>query len=96
MVTYGAETWVINKSAEKKTLMIFKRNILRNIFGLVLKDNKWRIRTNVELEKLYKDVNIGTIIKLQHFREMGHQHWKDDARTTKKIHQATIRQKLPE
>jgi len=26
---------------------------------------------------------------------MGHQYWKDDARTTKKIHQANIHQKLP-
>lgn len=50
MVTYGAEIWAINKSADK-TLMIFKRNKLRNIFGLALKDNKWRIRTNVELGK---------------------------------------------
>jgi hypothetical protein len=75
--------------------MTFKRNILRNIFGLVLKDNKCRIRTNVELEKLYKDVNIGTVIKLQHLRQMGHHQWKDNARTTEKIHQANIHQKLP-
>lgn len=61
----------------------------------MLKDNKWRIRTNFEFEKLYKVVNTGTVIKFQHFREMGHQQWKDDARTTKKIHQAHIHQKLP-
>jgi hypothetical protein len=31
-VTYGAETWVINKSAEK-TLKTFERKVLRKIFG---------------------------------------------------------------
>jgi len=31
-----------------------------------------RIRTSVELEKLYKDVNIGTFIKAQRLRRMGH------------------------
>jgi len=53
-----------NKSAEK-TLMTFERQIQRKIFGPVLEDNQWRMRLNVELEKLYKDVNIPTFIKLQ-------------------------------
>jgi len=44
--------------------MTFERKILRKIFGLVIEDIAWRIRTNVE--KLYKDFNTGNFIKRQH------------------------------
>jgi len=60
VVTHGTET-----SQLKKTIMTFERWILRKIFGPVLEENEWRMRSNVELEKLYKDVNIPTFIKLQ-------------------------------
>jgi len=53
-----------NKSAEK-TLMTFERQILRKIFGPVLEDNRWRMRSNVELEKLHTDINIPAFVKLQ-------------------------------
>jgi len=62
VLTYVADTCVINKPAEK-TLMTFEGNILRKIFGALI-DVPWRIRTNVELEKLL-DVNIGSSIKRQ-------------------------------
>jgi hypothetical protein len=45
--------------------MNFERKTLRKIFGPVIQDIRWRIRTNVELEKLYKDFNTGNCIKLQ-------------------------------
>jgi hypothetical protein len=41
--------------------MSFERKTLRNIFGSVIQDNKWPIRTTIELENLYKDVNIVTL-----------------------------------
>ena len=63
VLTYVADTCVINKPAEK-TLMTFEGNILRKIFGALI-DVPWRIRTNVELEKLYKYFSIGNFIKLQ-------------------------------
>jgi len=44
--------------------MTFERKILRNIFGPVIEDIPWQIRTNVELEKLYKDFITGNFIKL--------------------------------
>jgi len=53
-----------NNSPEK-TLMTFERQILRKFFGPVLEESRWRMRSNVELEKLYTDVNIPTFIKLQ-------------------------------
>jgi hypothetical protein len=36
-----------------------------------VEDNRRRIRTNIELEKLYKDTNIGTFFELQRLRRMG-------------------------
>jgi hypothetical protein len=71
VVTYSAETWVVSKSDEN-TLLTFKRKMLRNIFRPVREDNQWRIRMNIELEKLYRDVNIGTFIKLQRLTWLGH------------------------
>lgn len=56
----GVETQVINKSSGK-TLMTFKRRT-RTSLGPVTKDNQWRIRMKIELEKLYKDVNIRNFI----------------------------------
>ena len=44
--------------------MALERKILRKIFGPVLEDNQWRIKTNAELENLFKDANFGTFIKL--------------------------------
>jgi hypothetical protein len=46
--------------------------ILRKIFEPVIEDNQWKLGMNVELEKLCKDVNIGTFIKLQHLSRLGH------------------------
>jgi hypothetical protein len=40
VVTYCAETRVINQSAEKKTLMTFKSKILGKFFVPVLEDNQ--------------------------------------------------------
>jgi hypothetical protein len=58
VVTYGSETWMINITHEEK-LNIFERNILRSIHGPVQdSNNKWRIRTNQEIEALIKEENI--------------------------------------
>jgi hypothetical protein len=43
---------------------------------------------------MYKDVNIGTFIKLR-LRCMGHAQQADNARNTKKIYQANLHQKQP-
>jgi hypothetical protein len=82
----------MNKLTEK-TLITFERKILRKIFGPAMVDYQWQIRTNVELQKLYQGVNIGTFIKLQHLRCMGHLQGMDDARNTKKTCQANLYQK---
>ena len=58
----------------------------------MLEDDKWKIRTKVELEKLYKDLNTGTPIELQHLRWTGHLQRTDNARNAKKLNHANLRQ----
>jgi hypothetical protein len=94
VVTYGAETGATNKSDER-TLMTLERKIVRKIFGPVIEDEQWRIRTNSELEELYTDINIGIFIKLQRLRWMGHLYRMHDARNAKKIYQTNLYQKRP-
>jgi hypothetical protein len=52
----------------------------------VTEDKQWRIKNNVELQK---DVNIGTFIKLQSLRWVGHLERMDDASNTKKKYKPT-------
>jgi len=51
MVIYGAETWTMTEK-DMNYLMIITRRILKKISGLVQGRNGWRIRTNLELNKL--------------------------------------------
>lgn len=54
VITYGTETWTLNKNKERK-LLVFERKILRENVGPV-KDSKtgeWKIRKNNELENLF-------------------------------------------
>jgi hypothetical protein len=74
--------------------MTFKRKILRKIFRLVIEDSQRWITTNAELEKLYKDINIGTFIKLHHLRWRGHLERMDNVRNAKKIYQANVHKKM--
>jgi hypothetical protein len=54
VVVYGCETWVLKESIIQN-LFVFKRKILRKIFGLTEKVNGiWRIKTNKELDELIK------------------------------------------
>jgi hypothetical protein len=54
VVVYGCETWVL-KEAIKQKLLVFERKILRGIFGPPKELNgTWRIKTNSELNKLFK------------------------------------------
>ena len=56
VVECGSETWAIAEM-DMKRLVAGKRNILR-IHGPVVQKGIWRIRTNHELRKLYKDLRI--------------------------------------
>ena len=48
VVTHSSETWTLTAKDEN----IFERQMLRKIFGPVNIDNIWRIRNNMEIDKL--------------------------------------------
>jgi hypothetical protein len=52
IVTHVCEVWVLKETIKNK-LMVFKRKMLRKIFGLTKeRDGTWRIKTNDELDEL--------------------------------------------
>jgi hypothetical protein len=60
VVTYSSETWSLTA---KENLRTFERQILRKIFGPVNIDNIWRIRNNMEIDKLIDGADIVRFIK---------------------------------
>jgi hypothetical protein len=71
ILTYGAETWAAIES-ELQKLLIFERKILRKIYGPVIDQDNWRIRTNSESDTLSGGVNIVRYINAQRLRWFGH------------------------
>jgi hypothetical protein len=65
VITYGTETLTFTEN-DKNRLRYFERKILRKIYGPIkIPNNQWRIRTNAELVKLTKGVDIVRFIKVQ-------------------------------
>jgi len=50
-VSYASETWVLKETIIYK-LLVFKRKILRRIFGSTKENQIWGVKTNEELDKL--------------------------------------------
>ena len=51
VVTCSSETCTLT-AKDENNLRIFERQILRKIFGPVNTDNIWRMRNNMEIDKL--------------------------------------------
>jgi hypothetical protein len=47
-----------NSKKDENKLLIFERQILRKMFGPVNINNVWRIRNNMESDKLIEDADI--------------------------------------
>ncbi|PSN29155.1 hypothetical protein C0J52_28482, partial [Blattella germanica] len=71
IITYGTETWVLNKNTCKQ-LAVFERKILRRIFGAIEAADGWRARYNSEVNTLYKEPDLETHIRFQRVRWLGH------------------------
>jgi hypothetical protein len=84
VVTYSSETWTLTAKHENN-LRIFERQILRKIFGPINIYNIWRIRTNMEIDKLIKGADIVRLIKAQRIKLLGHIQIMDQARPTRKL-----------
>jgi hypothetical protein len=63
----------------------FERQILRKIFGPVNVDNVWRIRNNMEIDKLIEGADIVRFIKAQRIKWRGHIQRMDQARPARKL-----------
>jgi len=61
--------WVLKETIQK--LLVFERKILR-IFGPMKENQIWRIKTNEELDKLIKHINIVNYIKTKRLSWFGH------------------------
>jgi len=71
VVTYSSETWTLT-AKDENNLHTFERQILRKIFGPVNIDNMWRIRNNMEIDKLIEGADIVRFIKAQRIKWLGH------------------------
>ena len=59
--------------------------ILRMTFGPINTDNIWRIRSNIEIDKLIQGADIQTFIKAQTIKWLEHIQRMDQARPTRKL-----------
>ena len=58
---YSSETWILI-AKDENNLRSFERQILRKIFGPVNNENIWKIRNNMEIDKLIEGPDIVTFI----------------------------------
>ncbi|PSN57778.1 hypothetical protein C0J52_07260 [Blattella germanica] len=84
VITYGSETWTLNKRTSK-IINTFERIILRRIYGQVQEDGMWRIRYNTDMYRLYNNNDISTTIQLQRLQWAGHIIRMEESRIPKKI-----------
>jgi len=84
VVTYSSETWTLT-ATDENNLCIFERQILRKIFGPANTDNIWRIRNNMEIDKLIEGADIVRCIKAQRIKWLGHIQRMDQARPNMEV-----------
>lgn len=70
---------------DKNKLNKWERKILRNIYGQVVEQGIWRIRTYQELWKLYKDSHILAEFRKERLAWIGHLIRMGHERVVKKI-----------
>jgi hypothetical protein len=80
----NVETWTMTKYDEIR-LGVFKRKILRRLFGPICEGGQWQNRYKRELEELYNETNIVNVIKYSRLRWAGHVVRMDDNELPKQI-----------
>ena len=81
-VVCGCEKWAMTEM-DRKRLGTWERKILRRIYGSVVEQGMWRIRSNQELREMHKDLDIAANIKNERLDWIGHVVRMDQERTVK-------------
>jgi hypothetical protein len=68
---YGSETWVLTKREENQ-LFVFKRKVLRTIYGSKIENGVNRRRDNHELDKEFNSPNVLNVTKTSRLHYAGH------------------------
>jgi hypothetical protein len=63
---------------------VFERQILSKIFGTIQCKERWRIRSNKELQKSIKGANNVQYTKAQRIKQWGHLNRKEEIKLAKK------------
>ncbi|GFV68218.1 putative endonuclease-reverse transcriptase [Trichonephila clavipes] len=82
--TYASEAWPLTLR-DDEALGIFERNILRCILGGIQVNGSWRRRSNLELNKIYKQPDTVKSAKLQRLKWASHLARMNEDRCCKKI-----------
>ncbi|PSN43995.1 hypothetical protein C0J52_16482 [Blattella germanica] len=85
IVTYASETWTLLKN-DVRRLAVWERKILRRIYGPIIENGKWRIRTNEEVLEQYGQPNIIQEIKSARLRWLGHIERSDERSLLSKLY----------
>jgi len=81
---YSSETCTLTAKDENNR-RIFGRQIIWKIFGPVNIGNIWRIRNNMEIDKLIEGADIMRFIKAQRIKWLEHIQRMDQARPARKL-----------
>jgi hypothetical protein len=84
VVTCGAETWTMS-TADENSLRVFERKVVRRIYGPVTEGERWRIRSNRELEEILRGEDFVKFVKSQRRAWLGHVERMDEERMSRKL-----------
>jgi hypothetical protein len=84
IVLYGSETWTITG----KMASTWERMILRKIYRPKSEQGVWRIRSNLEIQNMYKSPDVVTETKVRRLEWLGHVVRMEDTRRPERVFNA--------
>jgi hypothetical protein len=72
-------------AADDSALRVFERKVVRTIYGPVKEGERWRIRSNRELEEIIRGEDIVKFVKSQRLAWLGHAERMDEERMSRKL-----------
>jgi hypothetical protein len=82
--TCGAETWIMS-AADENALRVFERKVVRGIYDPVREGERWRIRSNRELEEILRGEDTVTFVKSQRLAWLGRVERMEEERMSRKL-----------